>query len=146
MAVSPRDLTRLGQRPQGLLELVLLAATLLFVTVCFVYLSFFDDESTWRPLVLITVPVALVIGSLITRNPHMVYATSALCVVLGLITIFSIGMPVIVMGICLLGWYGVRSVRISPGGNRWDAVLAFNIWLFAFLGPLVGYLILASWL
>jgi hypothetical protein len=138
--------TRQDRRTPGLLETTLIAATLLFIAVCFVYLSFLDEDSSLRPLAVLMVPVTLVIGSIITRNPHLVYATSALCVVLGVITIFSIGMPIIVMGICLLGWYGVRSLRVSPGGNRWEGVLAFNIWLFAFLAPLAGYLMLGSWL
>jgi uncharacterized membrane protein len=146
MATTPTDLTHRGQRPPGILEMVLIATTLLFVTVGFVYLTFLPDDSLWRPLVLIMAPVWLVIGSIITRNPHLVYATSAFCFMFGLITIFSIGIPIIVMGICLLGWYGVRSMRISPGGNRWEGVLAFKIWLFAFLGPLAGYLLLGSWL
>lgn len=86
-----------------------------------------------RALMIVAVPIGLVLLALVTANRPLVLAAFSICMLVGLLGIFSIGLPILVTGICLMAWYSFRTSPASGKSFTWNDLLYANLIVLPFV-------------
>ena len=105
-------------RARSLAEIAVLAyATVLMIAVV-VVLGMADGEAeSW---LLSGAPLLAVVLAIVSRARQMVWTALGGCLALGLLSIFSIGMLIIQIGLCLFLWWLITSRRVGRPAVIWQ--------------------------
>lgn len=127
------DDQRPDEGPLSARNAALVGAVGLFGMVTMMYGFAMVESANHRGIFFLATPITLVILSLVTNYRPLILATIAICLMVGIVGMFSIGIPIFVMGICLLAWWCFKSDLHTRKPFGWNDLLIANLIVFPVL-------------
>jgi hypothetical protein len=95
-----------------------------------------SEPETW---LIVAPPLIAAVLAVATARRDFVWLATGACFALGLMSIFSIGIFVLQIVLCLLLWWSGTPRRGQQPRVTWPDLLWLNLGFFAFMAPLLGF-------